>query len=66
MIDILKIDIEGAESVLFSGAPRWVNKVRAFAIELHNNECRQAFYGALDYEEFSYSVSGEITLAQRR
>lgn len=67
MIDILKIDIEGAERVLFSrDAHRWVDKVRAFAIELHNDECRQAFYGALGSEKFSYSTSGEITIAQRR
>lgn len=65
-IDILKIDIEGAECVLFSGGPDWVNKVRAFAIELHNEECRQAFYSALGSEKFSYSVCGEITIAQRR
>jgi len=66
MIDILKIDIEGAESVLFSGEHGWVDKVRAFAIELHNEECRQAFYGALGSQQFSYSLSGEITIAQRR
>jgi FkbM family methyltransferase len=66
-IDILKIDIEGAESVVFSGdVDRWVKKVRAFAIELHNEECRQAFHRALGSEIFSFSSSGEITIAQRR
>jgi len=66
-IDILKIDIEGAESVLFSGnVNRWVNRVRTFAIELHNEECRQVFHRALGSEIFSFSSSGEITIAQRR
>lgn len=66
-IDILKIDIEGAERIVFSqNFEGWISKVRAFAIELHNNECRDVFHRALGSDSFFFRVSGDITIAQRR
>jgi FkbM family methyltransferase len=65
-IDILKVDIEGAERVLFGqNVEGWINKVRAFAIELHSEDCREVFYRALSSDSFSFSLSGEITIAHR-
>lgn len=65
-IDILKMDIEGAEAVVFSeNFEPWIKKVRAFAIELHDEECSNAFYRALASGTFRFSRSGEIAIARR-
>jgi FkbM family methyltransferase len=66
-IDILKVDIEGAEALLFStNVNGWIGKVRTFAIELHNQECSKVFHRALEPGAFEFSGSGEITIAKRR
>jgi FkbM family methyltransferase len=66
-IDILKVDIEGSESIVFSrNFESWINKVRLLVIELHGKECADIFYSALSSGSFSYSRSGELTIAQRR
>jgi FkbM family methyltransferase len=36
-IDVLKIDIEGAEKEVFADASRWIDKVGGVIIELHEN-----------------------------
>src|SRR5262249_8397217 len=35
-IDILKVDIEGAEKVIFAGQVSWLKKIGCIIIELHN------------------------------
>jgi FkbM family methyltransferase len=45
-IDVLKVDIEGAEVAVFSGSPSWVEKVRIFVVELHGAAARDAFGAA--------------------
>lgn len=48
-IDILKVDIEGAERELFEGDTSWVDDVDVIAIELHDRfepGCQQAFEAA--------------------
>lgn len=45
-IDILKVDVEGAEKAIFSAAAPWIGKVRRFAIEFHDRKvpgCRASF-----------------------
>ena len=37
-VDILKIDVEGAEREIFSNCD-WIDKVKLIAIELHDREC---------------------------
>jgi FkbM family methyltransferase len=65
-VDILKIDIEGSETVVFgSNYESWIDKIQAFAIELHGIECEAAFLKALSYSDFNFSRSGELTIAQR-
>lgn len=42
-VDLLKVDIEGAEVELFNGKVDWLQQVRTIAIEFHDNsreECR--------------------------
>jgi FkbM family methyltransferase len=52
-IDLLKIDIEGTEELIFGGnSASWLARVRNIAIELHNEKCRDAFRRALDGFEF--------------
>jgi FkbM family methyltransferase len=47
-IDLLKIDIEGAEVEVFTSAPdRWLNAVRTLAVELHDH-FREGCSAALD------------------
>jgi len=46
-VDLLKVDIEGAEAEVFNAAaPEWLSGVRAIAIELHGAACERAFFGA--------------------
>lgn len=48
-IDILKIDIEGAEKEVFMSSKSWIDRVDALIIELHEHikpGCNQSFYNA--------------------
>ena len=42
-IDILKVDIEGAERLLFRSSPDWLKRVRIIIIELHDDYGIDAF-----------------------
>lgn len=66
-IDLLKIDVEGAEVELFSDASSWIDRVDAIAIELHDRfrpGCSRAFFGAVgDFgDEW---LRGETTFVRR-
>jgi FkbM family methyltransferase len=64
-VDLFKIDIEGSEKELFESC-EWVDRVRAFAIELHDHfkpGCTSAVNAATP--DFSRSQHGEITLYLR-
>jgi len=46
-IDILKIDIEGAEKEVFTNTSAWIGKVEALIVELHDymkSGCKRSFY----------------------
>ena len=62
-IDLLKLDIEGAELELFSINPEsWLNKVQVIAIELHDrfrDGCSKAFYSAIVKYKFFQEIKGE-------
>jgi hypothetical protein len=48
-IDILKIDIEGAEREVFRDPSSWVSKVDALIVELHErmkSGCNRSFYNS--------------------
>ena len=50
-IDILKMDIEGAEKEVFASQPHWLFRVGMIAIELHDKikaGCSRSFYTAID------------------
>ena len=64
-VDLFKIDIEGAEREIFESPEhmQWLNKVRIFAIELHDNMvpgCSLAFFRAIArLESIEVLFSGE-------
>jgi FkbM family methyltransferase len=64
-IDLLKIDIEGAELVLFGDtAKQWLPQVRNICIELHGADCEEAFFNALADFEYELEYSGELTICR--
>lgn len=62
-IDLLKMDIEGAEKNVFaSNAERWLPRVRMMFLEMHDNidrSCSKNVFKALLNFDFSVDVSGE-------
>ncbi len=62
-IDILKIDIEGAEKEVFaSGYENWLGKVKVLIIELHDRMKRgssKSFFKAISLYDFAFSMQGE-------
>lgn len=69
-ISILKIDIEGAEAVLFSANyEQWLDKVDAIAVELHDDSAfgnaSAAFARAIKGKRLEVSTFGELTVCRR-
>ena len=63
-IDLLKIDIEGAEKELFSddNVQKWLPRVNVIAIELHDRVkrgCSSAMFRALARYDFYLALNGE-------
>jgi FkbM family methyltransferase len=64
-VDLLKIDIEGAEQVIFTAdCEPWLDRVRNIAIELHDSECRSVFFAALSQYDYDLFRSGELTICR--
>jgi FkbM family methyltransferase len=65
-IHILKVDIEGAEAVVFANPGDWLDKVDSIAIELHNDsdfgDATSIFHRAIQSRNFDVSKAGELTL----
>ncbi len=64
-IDLLKVDVEGAEIEIFDSCP-WIRKVRILAIELHDRVrpgCTLAVSNAT--KDFRRTQQGEVTLFDR-
>src|SRR5215470_549564 len=63
IIDILKIDIEGSEAVLFgTGAEDWLKSVRNFCVEIHSTEAASIIHQALRSFRFESIQSGEYNV----
>ena len=65
-IDILKMDIEGAEREVFSSNyERWLPKVKVLIIELHDfihRDCSKTVFKALCNYDFTLSIKGSENL----
>jgi FkbM family methyltransferase len=68
-ISLLKVDIEGAEVVLFGANTDWLERVDAIVIELHDDshfgKATDLFNATIDGRGFEVSHSGELTLCRR-
>ena len=63
-IDLLKIDIEGAEKEVFSApdVDEWLSKVKVLVIELHDRMkkgCSRAFFTAMSRYDWHFTLRGE-------
>jgi FkbM family methyltransferase len=62
-IDILKVDIEGAEVELFRGNLDWLDSVKAIAIEFHNDSRDESgFDRIMDTRKFTVIQADEHTV----
>jgi hypothetical protein len=66
-ISLLKMDIEGAEAVVFGrNFESWIDKVDNIAIELHADspfgDAHKAFFSALKGRDLQIKEAGELTL----
>jgi len=62
-IDLLKMDIEGAEKEVFEHSKTWIGKVETLAVELHDrikNGCSTAFYEAT--RDFIFERKNDMTV----
>lgn len=64
-IDLLKIDIEGAERQLFEADTTWLDLVETIVIELHGPDCEQAFFDKINKTNFLVTRSDELTVCKR-
>jgi FkbM family methyltransferase len=69
-ISILKMDVEGAEGVVFGkNVERWIDRVDNIAIELHDDsyfgDCTAIFSRAIVGRGFTQTKHGGITLCRR-
>ena len=65
-IDILKVDIEGAERFVFERSVTGsLGRIGTIAIELHDDECRRVFFKAIEGVPGRITQHGEVTLWQR-
>ena len=66
-VDVLKIDIEGAEGEVFKGPARdWLDRVNNVVIEIHSDELGDIVNAALPEEQFDRSFAGELTYYRRK
>lgn len=68
-VDLLKLDIEGAERHVLADSAAWLPRVRALLVELHDRfepGCTAALHAALAGGDWDVRQRGEYTLATRR
>jgi FkbM family methyltransferase len=66
-IDILKMDIEGAEREVFQDASRWIDRVGVLIVELHERlrgGCNRRFYNATNGFELEWRRGENVYLAR--
>jgi len=66
-IDILKIDIEGAEKEVFADTSSWIEKVDAIIVELHEHMksgCVRSFYNGSNGFEHEWRKGENVYLSR--
>ena len=69
-LDLMKVDVEGAERDIFGSSEPWIHRVDAIVVELHDRfapGCEEIFVRATgDFEvQRSYGVGGNIKYVRR-
>jgi FkbM family methyltransferase len=60
-LDLLKMDVEGAEAEIFQNGAAWLDRVKVLIIELHDRivpGCAEALYRALQGHRFQQEIIG--------
>ncbi len=69
-IDILKLDVEGAEKFIFShNSKQWIEKTDIMVIELHDRiipDCTAALYSAIEKDDWYEYIDGEKVVLIRK
>jgi len=68
-IDVLKIDVEGAEKEVFENSSNWIDRVRIIIAELHDHiksGCSTAFLHATQGFAFDVPARGETVIRIRK
>lgn len=70
-LSILKMDVEGAEGVVFGAPARgWIDRVDSIAVELHDDSifgnCSSVFFAAIAGRGFEVTRRGDLTICRRR
>ena len=69
-IDVLKIDVEGAEKYLFADikeASEFLSKTKYIAIEIHDEfDCRREIYNCLKRNHFEFFEKNEVTFGKNK
>jgi FkbM family methyltransferase len=66
-IDILKMDIEGAEKEVFNNSSEWIRKVKSIVVELHErmkNGCNRSFYNSTNGFDEEWQHGEDIILVR--
>lgn len=66
-IDVLKIDIEGAETEVFAASADWIHRVRMFIVELHDDAARRSFADAtasLNARRYQYGENDIVIVSE--
>jgi FkbM family methyltransferase len=67
-ISLLKMDVEGAEAIIFADCGAWVDKVDNIVIELHDDstfgKASEVFLGAIEGKGFKTSRHDELTVCR--
>ena len=65
-VDLLKLDVEGAEREIFGpGADDWLPCVDNLVIELHGEDCRQRFFQAMAAYDYDLAQDGDIVACRK-
>lgn len=66
-IDLLKVDIEGAEKEVFSQSEDWIGKVKTIVVELHDRfkpGCSDTVFNSTKEFKFKYSMGENIAFSR--
>jgi FkbM family methyltransferase len=69
-LDVLKLDVEGAEKEIFSeNYEAWLSRTNVVIVELHDRfkpGCREAVFAALGTGDFEHQKQGEFDIFTRK